>query len=249
MQASKYKIGLWRKYNSGELIEVINYDEYLVNGEEIIFDTPEKRLLNLIKQKADSLVVNTFGSEFSEKYIVFNLDKSKFSTNSKLMNPSQPYGVQLLGKASSNSNIEYADMCYDIVINDTLRFDAIMIRIDKNLNVIGRKIIEQYPNREFFFCRGLDNTLRNKISKKALNFKRIAKKNNFSLDAKRTYISLEWERKEGIFGKLFLLIEEEVRVEDIEDGWTTYYKRIRINLNNGKQEFIEKESSETIRID
>lgn len=239
VQGPKYKIGKWTSYANNKPVEVIDYDNYTINGDKIVFSQESKEILNLIKQKSDSLVENTFGKKFARKYIVFNLDKSRFDTDLAYMGPTQPSGVRFL--SDTKNNAKCADMCYDIMLNDTLRFDAIVIRIDKDLNIISKQKFKRYGDREYNLCVGLDKSLKKKINLKVSDFKDIAKKNNFNFWDRNFYLKMEWNQENDIFGKLFFVMEEETELEENGTRTVKYYRRLRIDPLSGKCELLEED--------
>ncbi len=220
----KYKIGKWKILENNRTNE-IDYDKCLLNSKPITFNSNCSRLNNM-KQKCDSLILKAFGKSFYDKYIVFNLDKSTYSTKYFPKSPYHSTYNKLL--ADCEEPIEFSDLCYDIKINDSLRFNTISIRIDKSMNFVIDKQYDLFSYEYKNPCIGIDTSLKNGFNKQVLDFKKVAKSKGINVNSRYFGIDLKWEHKQGIYGKLYFEIEEIIPINTSQ----RMYKIIRIDPSN-----------------
>lgn len=234
-QRKRYKIGKWNTYKNGELIESIDYDNFKINESIVFINDSNKLILNRLKAVSDSLIVHTFGSTFTEKYIRFNLDLSKYGTSmSAYMRSNLGYGAGFFNE--TDKPILYADMSYEIVLNDTLRFNPIIIRVSKYLTF---NELLNVLNKGKKLSIGLDSSLTT-LHKKAINFKKIAKKYDFNLWSEDFYLTMEWKRDENSYlGKLYFLMQELTHHVEKNGAYINYYKDLKIYPVTGEQELLD----------
>jgi hypothetical protein len=189
-----------------------------------------------MKKKCDSLLHKVFGKSFVDKYILFNLDKSTFSTKYFPRSPYHSTYDKLLSKC--DGTIEFSDLCYNILINDTLRFNIISLRIDKSLKFVIEKQHDIFSNEYKYPCVGLDSSLKKEIFTKVLDFKKIAKSNGFNINSRFFSVDLKWEHKQGMLGELYFEIEEIIPISNVQ----RMYKIIRIDPSNGEIKLVRDDT-------
>lgn len=223
----RYKIGLWQYYKDGNIYKSIDYDNYEINGETIVFKNPKAQILNEIKVLTDSIVKQTFGNTFYEKYIKFNLDFSRYDSVVGKSNHNNYFLTH------TNQNIIDAEVYYDIVINDSLRFNAIHFRTHRR----PFKSLNEKLDADDFYARGLDTTLV-AFNEIALNFELIAKETGFDLSSKYFYLTMEREERVTWDTRLYFKMmqyKEETDPNEIKNGHKVrgYYYSILIDPVSG----------------
>lgn len=200
-QVKKYKIGIWTYYdNRGNKTRTINYDK--VNLKKGLKN--QSKPILTFKQKADSVLIATFGKDFYKNHIVFNYGKTKYSTdiNSQY---SDPYGSIFVPLDSiPQKDVVYVDYCYDFLIGDK-RFDIIRIRMKTKMGyeieASNRKI-----GKKSFYYEGLVKSKGNAVfSDSIMDLNAFATSKGFNINSPSFSIDLEWETTSGIYGDLKLV--------------------------------------------
>jgi hypothetical protein len=234
----KYKIGVWEKYDGASGTTLTDYGRLTTNNLPIKFED-KYSIISKLKVKTDSLIDKYYGVKFSRKYIGFNLDKSAYGLSLTYMRPDQPSGITLLKK--STYDIEYVDLCYDIVLNDTLRFDLIMIRLDKYGNIISERQFSNYANPNFNLCVGLTDVGKSRFHRNVYKFNHIARTNGFNPRDKDFAYRMEWNHTTGVVGKIKFVMEEPYETIEDEVSKKTRFRQLYIDPWTGKKLLKEKD--------
>lgn len=234
VQSDKYKIGIWNTYENGKVIKSIDYDNYKINGENIVFDKKLNSSFNNQKLFADSILSYYFGLSFHEKYIKFNMGRSFYlNSNGKSIRFENALN-------DSDCSILIPHLYYDIVINDSVRFCPIKIKCYK-VKTLHEFLTE--TNAFTIHIEGIDSSL-TMFNEKAIDFIRIAKKYRYNIRSKDFFLEMIVEPKDECFAKYSFKMSEykDKNISYKGKKYRGYFKTIIIDPKTGVIKELPREA-------
>jgi hypothetical protein len=238
----KYRIGQWTLEPTEEQpYHQIDFDKLTIDQKKLTF-TGNKAIINTLIKKADDKIITTYGKKFTNKYVRLNLDQSAYITY-KEARPEHPSGNLLL--YPTDKDIQYVELTYDIVLDD-YRFNVIRFRIDKDGNFMGRTHFPSFVTEYFYLTQGLDSKNRKSFHSSLLNWKDIAKQNDFDVNSKEFNVRMQWTPSEtnDKDGDLRLVLEQSENTVSTNRSFTRYLKQLLINPWTGEVTFKKDETGE-----
>jgi hypothetical protein len=238
--SSKYRIGKWIKYDQdGKPVETIDYDKGTINGKPLRLKG-EMEIIDGLKALADRRIIDVYGKKFFSKYVRFNFSRSGYYPY-KDPRPEQPGGYSLLKAKEGKDPIEFADLSYDIVLDDE-RFNVIQFRISKDGKFLGRTHYPDFMTKYFNLTQGLDSANRGKFHSNVLNWEEVATQKGLDVTSRAFNVRFEFKPASDYYGDLRLVVEQVVESISTRNSFTNKLKQFKIDPWTG--EVVEAEDEE-----
>lgn len=236
----RYKIGKWIQEKSERYpYSSIDYDRLMIDGEQIYFKG-NKAIINSLIKKAEQKIKAVYGNNFFNKYIRLNIARSTFMDKIH-KRPEQPSGFPLL--INNDVEIDKVDLVFDILIDD-YRFGAIMFRISQAGDFFGKTHFSSFSKKDYYLTKGLDKRNKGDFHTNIKNWKKVANAEGFNIRSKEFNVRFRYIPKEDMDGKLYLILEESVKVRKSKTSFTRQLKQLYINPWTGKKTWKKKVTGE-----